>query len=108
ACGGLKSVQTVPMPSAALTDPLFLTRNRVLPRSLRRYRSHHLSTRIARKVTQREGSPAPLPTSNQTRPGRLQSRRQLPSPERRERTWLTASPSLRSGAAPVRAAAEQK
>ena len=50
------------------------------------YPSHHRSTRIARSVTQREGKPCPSSTSNQTRPGRLQSRGQLPSSRRWDRT----------------------
>lgn len=77
-------------------------------RSGRPCTSHHLSTRIARRVTQREGLPGPSLTSNQTRPGRLQSSGQVPSSSRLARTWSTASPSLGSGAAPVKAAAERK
>ena len=72
------------------------------------YFSHHLSTRIARRVTHREGSPWPSSTSNHTRPGGLQSSGQVPSSKRLERTWSIASPSRGSGLEPVRAAAERK
>jgi hypothetical protein len=71
------------------------------------YPPHQPSTRIARRVTQREGFPAPSFRSNQTRPAGLQSKAQLPFRRRLERTWSTASASLGSGAAPVSAAAEE-
>jgi hypothetical protein len=82
--------------------------SRLATQARRQARSHQLSTRIARRVTQRDGLPAPSSTSSQTRPGWLQSRSQVPSSSRRDRTWSIASPSLGSGAAPVRLAAERK
>lgn len=48
--------------------------------------SHHLSKRIARSVTHRDGWPTPSSTSNQIRPGGVQSRSQTPSSRPLERT----------------------
>jgi membrane-associated phospholipid phosphatase len=70
--------------------------------------SHQRSTRSARSVTQRDGLPGPSSSSSQTRPGSVQSSGHVPSSERRERTWSTASPSRGSGGAPASSAAERK
>lgn len=82
--------------------------NRRAPARQPIYRSHQLSTRIARRVTHTDALPGPSSTSNQTRPGMLQSTSQVPSASRFDRTRSIASPSLASGAESVRIAAERK
>ena len=70
--------------------------------------SHQRSTRSARSVTHRDGSPGPSSTSNHTFPGGRWSRAHVPSSRRRLRTCSTASPTRGSAGRPATSEADRK